>query len=372
MTRLGWRNLTQSKTRLLISVGGVALSLMLILSLDAVLAGMERQISAYIEQSGADIWVAQSGVRNLHMVTSSLPGSVVEQIRAVPGVAEVSPLLYVTYPVVAGGRGRIAYVMGIPGGAAMGGPRQVFSGRRLPAPGQVVLDRSMADFLGVDLGGTVRIFGRRFQVAGLTEGTSSIGSTLAFIAYADFALLRRSGDTVSFVLVKTRPGRAPEVVARAIEARASAVTALPRTTFAVEERRLVKDMGADAVTIMNTVGFLIGLAAMALTTYTAALSRRAEYGVLKALGAEARRLYGTVLAQSLISVALGFTVALAATWVLAVILPVTPVRLVLEISAGALLKTAAVAMAMTGLAAVLPIWQIAGLDPALVYRGAGR
>ncbi len=36
---------------------------------------------------------------------------------------------------------------------------------------------------------------------------------------------------------------------------------------------------------MNLVGFLIGLAVMALNVYTATLARRAEYGVLKALGA---------------------------------------------------------------------------------------
>ena len=42
--------------------------------------------------------------------------------------------------------------------------------------------------------------------------------------------------------------------------------------------------------------------AMALTVYTATLARRAEYGVLKALGAHNRQLYGVVLTQALISV----------------------------------------------------------------------
>ncbi len=50
---------------------------------------------------------------------------------------------------------------------------------------------------------------------------------------------------------------------------------------------------------MNLIGFVIGLAVMALTTYIAALPRRREYGVLKALGARNGHLYRAVLAQAL-------------------------------------------------------------------------
>jgi hypothetical protein len=55
MMRLAFRNLFQSKMRLVISVGGVALALMLILSLDAIMAGIERQVTAYIDGAGADV-----------------------------------------------------------------------------------------------------------------------------------------------------------------------------------------------------------------------------------------------------------------------------------------------------------------------------
>ena len=48
MISLAFHNLFQNRVRLLISVGGVALALLLILSLDAVFTGVERQITAYI------------------------------------------------------------------------------------------------------------------------------------------------------------------------------------------------------------------------------------------------------------------------------------------------------------------------------------
>src|SRR3989304_7650203 len=94
MTRLAIRNLFQSKARLVISVGGVALALMLMLSLDAIFAGVEERVVAYINHTGADLFVSQSGVRNLHMASSWLPASVTEQVADRPGGEEWTPLLY--------------------------------------------------------------------------------------------------------------------------------------------------------------------------------------------------------------------------------------------------------------------------------------
>jgi hypothetical protein len=45
MLRLAFRNLFQSKVRLAISIGGVALALLLILSLDAIFAGSQNQVT---------------------------------------------------------------------------------------------------------------------------------------------------------------------------------------------------------------------------------------------------------------------------------------------------------------------------------------
>ena len=74
MIRYAWRGFRQGKVRLLISVGGVALALILIVSLDAVFTGAERRITTYIDHSGADVIVSQAEVRTMHMATSSLPG----------------------------------------------------------------------------------------------------------------------------------------------------------------------------------------------------------------------------------------------------------------------------------------------------------
>ena len=369
MIRLAFRNLFQNKIRLLISVGGVALALLLILSLDAIFTGVEQRITVYINNSGADIFVSQEDVLNMHMASSSLSDSVRGKVAIVPGVATVTPIQYVSNYVVINDERNLAYIIGLPTEARIGGPWNVSSGLRLPGASEAIIDRNIAEKSDVSLGGAVEILGEEFKIVGLSEETSSLVNSVAFISTKDFEELRGRYDTFSFLLVKVEPGESPQVVANRIQSRVSDITVQTTYNFAAQERKVVKDMSTDVITIMNLIGFSIGLAVMALTVYTATLARRAEYGVLKALGARNAYLYSTVLAQALLSVAFGFAVGLALTLAISAIVPRLGLSMVLAVSSASLLKVGSLSLVIAGLAAILPIRQIAGLDPAMVFRG---
>lgn len=384
MFRYALRNLLQNKIRLVISVGGIALALTLILALDAIMTGVEGRLTAYIDNSGADVFVSQAGVRNLHMVSSWLPASVVGKVQAVPGVAAVNPIMYLTDTMDVGpNQDQYAvYVIGLPPGATMGGPWRIAQGVSIPADGQTVIDRGTAEQYGLGIGDKVRILGQAFTIAGLSDGTGNLLNSVAFISLNDFARIRGNmpmGNAaatsttmhiISFVLVKVTPGASPDAVAAWIEKEVPGVTAQSREAFATQERKIVKDMATDLITTMNLVGFLVGLAVMALTVYIATLSRRGEYGILKAVGARNRYLYGTVLAQALYSVVVGFALALTVTFLLSIALPNLTSTLTLQISGTSLLKVGIVSLVIAALSALLPIRQIAGLDPAMVFKGA--
>lgn len=369
MIRLAFRNLFQNKARLVISVGGVALALLLILALDAIFTGVKRQIAAYIEYSGADIWVSQKDVLNLHMASSSLPNSVARKAKIVPGVEAVTPIYYLTTNVAAGDEQNLAYIIGLPEGAELGGPWVISSGRSLPGKDEVIIDRNIAEKSNVALGDKVKILGEEFKVIGLSEGTSSLVNSVAFISKDNFEELRASSGTFSFLLVKVSTGESPHVVAGRIRAQIRDVTVQTKDEFAAQERKVVSDMSTDVVNIMNLIGFLIGLAVMALTVYTSTLSRRREYGMLKALGARNTHLYLSVLAQALMSVILGFLFGLTITLLLSLVIPIFGSNLGLEISGMSLLKVGGASLVIAAISAMLPIRQIAGLDPAMVFRG---
>lgn len=369
MVRVALRNLFQSRMRLIVSVGGVALAMVLILALDAIVAGTERQMTAYIEHSGADVIVAQAGVRTLHMSSSSLPVDDLYRMRSEPGVASVTPILYVTNMVVAGDQRSLAYIIGLPTGAEAGGPWEMETGQPSPGPGEAVIEAAIAHQAGVGVGGTVTILGRTFTVSGLATGTASLTNSVAFISFDDFAQIRATTDTVSYLLVKAVPGVVPGDLAARIQRDVAGVTAQTRDQFAAQERQVVDDMSTDLISIMDVIGLAIGLAVMALTVYTATRSRRTEYGVLKALGARVTHLYRVVLAQAFLSVVLGFALGLALTSALTIAVPRVASNVALAIGVGSLLKVGVVALVIAGLSAILPIWQIVRLDPAHVFKG---
>ena len=366
--RIAWRNLAHDRVRLLASVGGVALALSLSLALDAIFAGVADQLTAYINHARADVWVSQEGVRNLHMVASWLPDAVTDEVRAVDGVAEAAPILYSTDTIAAGDERGVVYVIGLPAGASMGGPWDLVEGSGQVVPGGIVVDRGFAQQAGVSLGDTVGTLGGEARIVGLSEGTASLVNSVAFVPFDDFRALRGNAPVVSFVLVRVDSGAWPEAVAAEIERRLPGVTAQTSAAFAAQERRLVMDMSADVISIMSAVGFVVALAVVALMVYVATVARRREYGVLKALGARSGVLYRIVLAQTGLSVAIAFAVGLAFTALLGVVIPQTGLGLQLSITAASLVKVGLLAIIIAGIAALLPIRQVAAVDPATVYR----
>lgn len=368
MFRLAFKNLTQDRTRLLVSIGGLGLALTLVLFFGAVFAGATGRLTIYIDNAGADVWISQAGVRNMHMSVSSLPAAVTDDVRKVPGVEQVVPVLYSEAMIQTEGKEYIAYVFGVEPGAPMGGSWRIVDGTGELAPGEIIIDHAIAVAGGVGVGDEVMVLGQPMRIAGLTSGTSSLASSVSFVRFDDFARSRGDGQVTSFVLVKVKAGESPAVVASRIAQNVSGITVQTREEFASQERKLVKDMSADIITIMNTAGYLTGLAVVALTVYIATIGRRREYGVLKAMGVRNSRLYQIVVIQALLSVGLGLVAGLVLTLVLSAIIPRFDEFLVLSVSAGAVVRVAIVSIVLGGISALLPARQIAGLEPVAVLR----
>lgn len=365
---LARRNLLRNRVRLAASMGGVALALSLVLALNAIVGGVSAEMTIYIDRAGADVWVAQAGVHNLHMAASSMPDSVVGAVRGVSGVEGASPILYATETVAANGQRQVAYVIGLPTDATMGLASTIRDGKTIPGPGEAVVGEDFARLAHVGIGDSVTIFGRDLRIAGISASEGNLLNTVAFVSFDDFARAERVSNVVSFVLVRTAAGASADDVATTIERSVPGVSALSRPAFAQQERQLVMSMAGDVITMMNAIGFAVGLAVVALTVYIATLSGRREYGLLKALGARGRVLYGVVLAQAGLSVALGFVAALAFTATLALAVPAAGLPLTLSIEPASVISAALVATLIAGISSVLPVRQVAGIDPAIVFK----
>ncbi|OGO10886.1 MAG: hypothetical protein A2Y93_02805 [Chloroflexi bacterium RBG_13_68_17] len=364
--RLAWRNLIQERTRLALSVLGVALAILLILLLQGFLRGMFRQIAAYLENSPGSVVVAQDGVVNLLGATSLLPQGAAEAVAAVDGVDRVVPILSQFVILDLHGRKQPAYLVGYDP-AIGGGPWEMAEGRRPHTDDEVVIDRVLAQRHDLLLGDRLTIIDREFTIVGLSQGTTSWMTSFLFIRKTAAEALVRAPRATSFLLVSPASGQA----AQAIRDRLGGITgtqALLTTEMIANDSRLFGRVFSAPIRLMAGIAFLVGTLVVGLIIYTATVERRREYGVLKAVGAPNRVLLSVVTLQALAASAAGslggVALALASARVIMRLRPQFLIILEPTAIGGAIFA----GLLMAVLAALLPARVVGNLPPAEVFR----
>jgi putative ABC transport system permease protein len=365
---LARRALFQDRRRAGLAAGGVAAALLLVLMLQGIFDGATRQVTAYLRSSPADVFVAERNVRTMHMSVSALGPDTTAAVARVDGVAWAEAIRYTTtFLVAADGNQQLSYVIGYDPATGRGGPRRLTSGR-FPGQGEIVVEQVAADRLGLRVGSVVNVFGEPFRVAGLFRGGTTISNSIAFITTEDFAA--RRGPTVAYVLAGARPGVSATELARRVAIALPETTVQTRSRFAAEEAALVKDMAADLMRIMSTIGFLIALAVIGLTLFTLTLAKLREHAIVKALGARTSRLALVVLLQAVWSVAVAVALATAVAVGLGALVQSLSPAVAVAIEPASVVRVTLAAFAVGAVGAVIPLRRVVAVDPASAFRRA--
>ena len=355
------RNLLADRRRLVAGVLGVGLALMLVLLLDGLFQGMQKQASAYPDAVGADLYVVQRGVKDFLGETSTIPRATVTTVRSTPGVNWADPVRgqFVVFDLHE--KKVAAYVVGyVPG--RHGGPWALSSGRTPQRADEVVVDRALARRHGLDIDDELVVGGRKFRIVGLAKA-SAVMTGFVFMSHDATDALFRAPGTTSFVLVGTAR---PDAVADRL--RADGLSVLTRQQIAANDRTLYVGIFGSPLRLMVGVAFVVGALVVALTVYASVSERRREYGIVKAIGASGWTITGIVLRQTLVLSAIGLFVG-GALFVAgrALILEFRP-QFSVVLTSGSILRAVLAALLMGLVAAIIPARQVATAEPALVYR----
>src|SRR3990172_829054 len=150
------KNLVQEKIRFALSVGGVALAIMLVLILEGFQAGMFRPITSYLETSRGAIVVAQDGVSSLLGATSVLPPGLPARVEGVRGVARAVPILTRFVILDLHDKKQPAYLVGYDPKVG-GGPWEIVEGGAPKTDEEMVFDRVLAERHRVGVGDQVEV-----------------------------------------------------------------------------------------------------------------------------------------------------------------------------------------------------------------------
>lgn len=364
MFGLAYKNLIQEKAKLLISVAGVTLSVLLVIVLVGLYQGLSTKLGEYIQTVPADIWVAQKGSKNLFDSTSILASSDQSTLEAVDGVSSVKTFSGRQTAIEIAGEEKAAFVVGLGGNSGAVAPK-VIEGTADIQPGEIILDRSVKS---AQIGQTVAIGGKPFRVAGLMEGGNVLIATYAFMTSEEAAELFKQTDVVNYFIIKLDTGADTNAVARQIQESIPGSTTFDRASFAENTTSIVKEVFLPIIAVLAVIGIAVGVTVIGLTIFTATLEKSKEYGVLKAIGISNSQLYIIVLQQSMLTSFIGYIVGVLAGFGFARIAGELVPGFVVHITAANLAIFLTATLAMGAVASLLPARRITRIDPAEVFK----
>ena len=367
MTHLAFRNLFQHKFRLLLSIAGVALAIMLIVLLNGFLSGIYVQVTAYLDNTPVDFVIAQDGVTNLLSGASILSSDVENLARSVGGIAEITPIISQFVILDIHDEKVVAYLVGYEAGAG-GGTWAMKAGRAPQADDEIVLDWVMAQDHGFRLGDTIELLDEEFTVVGLSDGTNSWMASFIFIEKEAAERLLMIPDGASFVLLTLEPDAERDTVRGRLERRLRDVEIVPAQVMKQNDLDLLVEVFAIPLRMMVSIAFAVGTAILGMVIYTATAERQREYGVLKAVGAKNRHLYWLVVIQGLTIAVAGVAAGVGLAWLVSDRIMEAIPKFLIVLEPRSVLTTSIAGLFMGLLAAVLPARQVALLDPARVFR----
>lgn len=364
MVPVARRNLLADKVKFFVALGGVTLAIVLILVVQSLYSGVQRESSSFIHNLPGDLWVTQQGTTDLVFSNSHLPESAVDRIATVPGVALVDRLYGRLMSFEVDGREVRTYVMSLgPDGDAL---RAEVRGV-VPEPGTIIIDHTFAKQTGLARGEVLRFNDDEFTVAEVRHVGNVLVTQFAFIHPDDFRRVFGVPDTANFFLVSLGP-QAAAGTADAISEQVEGSSVFTTDEFAGRSTQKSTGDFLPIIRVIVAISFLVGLAVLSLTMYSATIEQAREYAIMKALGASPLWLYRVVLSQSTLISILGFGSGVGLAFLFNRLAGDIVPQFITYIRWQDVAIVLGAAGVMSFLASYLPINRVARVDPASVFR----
>lgn len=369
------KNLFSERTRLAISIGGVALSVFLIGILLSLFRGWNDQVGSFVEDVPADLWVASDGTTDFAAGGSRLPDTLGNQLGFSPDVESVSPMIDIPLELYRAqdppDKTFDAQLVGFDPHAALGGPLEIVEGKAVPGPGEIIVDEQMHKRFDVDIGDRLVRGTKTLTVVGISKGGDFVYTQVVFVTIetaVDFLDLEPAGLR-TFFLLKLKPGVDIENTAKRLAIATPNVEYVRGDDFAQETRDRIMGNILPILIVVLIVAFIVGLAVAGLTIYTATIEKSREYGILKAEGFTNLYLYRVVFEQSFVTGTLGFLLGAGLTVLVAPFAQEQVPQFVVYVRWQDIAAIAGSTILMALLAAYIPLRRLTSIDPVSVFKG---
>lgn len=366
MISIALRNLFGEKTRLLISIGGVAFSVMLILIILSLYRGWQIKATQYMREIDTDLWVTQDGAVDITSSASIIYPEIAEKIRNLDGVKEAHKFLGRPVQFSIKNRDVNAYIVGFDPSDPVTGPKHMSEGTDKPKVGEIVIDRVLARNNDLVLGDLIEIFGKTYKIVGIAEGANMFLFQFSFLNVSDAREIFNNTDFFTYYLIKTEAGKKDQVQQEIDDI--DGISVFTSSGFVDKNKRFIDEVFLPIITVLVVISIFVGTAVIGLTIYTATIEKSREFGVMKALGASNMQVYRIIFEQALVSGVIGYILGVGLTYFLLWAIPQYAASFVTVTLLSDLTAVFIVSLLMSFVASYTPVRRIVKIDPALVFK----
>ncbi|HEY6430003.1 MAG TPA: FtsX-like permease family protein [Acidimicrobiales bacterium] len=333
----------------LIAIVGVGLVLGLALALSGMADGFRAEVAGFVDNVGASSWVMSTSAHGRVTSFAAFPEAEVAAVAHQAGVRDTAPLLFAAAQVVRVGSETALQQVNLAGVVPGGlGDPVVTDGHSLTGGDQVVADTK----LGAAVGSTITLGGHPYEVVGTVAGRTMNGGVP--MIYMPLAAAQRSvtggKPLVTAILTTGTPSHMP----------AGLVALTPDAVI----NDTVNQLTSAISSIDNTRSLMwfVAAAIVASMLYVAALERKRDFAVLKALGSSSAALFMSLVLEAVVVTLLA---AFLAEILASLLTPLFAQPVDITLDARAALPV--VALVVGVLASVTALRRVTGADPATAF-----
>ncbi|HZP57785.1 MAG TPA: FtsX-like permease family protein [Dehalococcoidia bacterium] len=369
MMLLALRNLVAEKTRFAFSAAGIGFAVFLITILLGLYQGWNQKVGGFVEKVQGDAWVAREGTTDFINAASILPASLGDSLRSNPDIEGVYPLIVRPMSFRKDGHKVDIHLIGYEPATGVGGPLHIIEGRGDPQGDEIVVDQVLARVSGVKVGDTLTSGESEVKVIGIASGGNFAFTQAGFMNIEGARALLEMQGLSTFFVVKMRAGTDIPAWQHEISSTQPGVVAFTSSQFASATRHRILDQVIPIIGLIVGLAFIVGIAITSLTIYTATVERTREFGVMKAIGFNNIDLYKLVLSQSLLTGMLGFVFGALATLLVSMFIDRIVAQFIVLVRPFDIGFVLIATLLMAFGAAIVPARRVAGVDPAVAFKG---
>src|SRR5271165_3212334 len=360
-------NLVRQSARTIFTALGIAVGVAMIVALLSFTQGLRQTAAGLVHLGGSGLGVFQAEVSD--PTASLLPESIVSRMAARPEVARATPLMLVVEAVKPAPS---AIVFGAQPGGFFTHGLVVVAGRR-PATGaaELLVGERLAAQLHLLPGGTLAVDGHPFQIAGIYHSGIFFEDSGAVLPLATAQQLTGHPGLVTDIVVELSSGVRASTAAKGIEA------AFPGTQVITDPEQALR-AGANgtliskSILVIVVIALIVGAISVANTMAMSIMERRAELGLLTAVGWSPLRVASLILGEgvavSVLGAAVGLLLGVIGGNLLVRALGVSS-YVAPSVTAWALGRGLLVGVAIGVLGGIYPAWRVTRMTPLRALSG---